>query len=272
MKFFAAFLILAPTASGFLNFNVPEVAPGLTQIVDAQSTKRLSINLDIGGEKDDSHLVIRNAVFDLSKDAPNDEHVQMPGFNGPTPKLSSGIRKLDVIEGGNFISLKGTQQIKTSKSCWEVNWKKDAPAGALICGMEILEDYERNDATLSKGRIYLTFPVWNQEGLDFARLEKVTVMKAAEEALKLKDEEMSKFTETKNPIMKALYYRNAYAAAETYWNQPVKRMKMVPGEDEVIKLQDDLFLTTTGLIWSKVLPAGQQVLLGSATISTKSED
>lgn len=270
MKFFTPILILAPTASGFLGLNGPGVAPGLTQIVDAQSTQRLSINLDI--EKDDSHLVIRNAVFDLFKDAPNDEHVPMPGFNGPHPKLSSGIRKLDVIDGGHFISLKGAQQIKTSKSCWELNWTEDAPAGALICGMEILEDYERNDARLSKGRIYLTFPVWNQEGLDSARIEKATVMKAAEEALKLKDEELSKSFETKNPIMKALYYRNAYAAAETYYNQPMKRMKMVPAEDEVIKLQDDLFLTTTGLIWSKVLPAGKQVLLGSATISTKSED
>lgn len=252
--------------------NGPEQEPGLTQIIDAQPAQRLSINLDIGGEKDESHLVIRNAVFDLSKDAPNGEHVKMPGFNGPHPKLSSGVRRLDVVEGGHFISLQGTENIKTSKSCWEVNWKKDSPAGALVCGMEVLEDYKRNDASLTRGRIYLSFPVWNQEGLNFARDEKKAVMKTAEEALNLKNEEMSKYQETNNPIMKALHYRNAYAAAETYWNQPVKRMEIVPDENEVIELQDDLFLTTKGLIWSKLLPTGQQILLGAATIATDSEE
>eukprot|EP00980_Cylindrotheca_fusiformis_P004059 scaffold880_cov132-Cylindrotheca_fusiformis.AAC.55 len=272
MKSYSPLAFLLPVVSGFINFNGPEQAPGLMQIIDAQSVQRLSINLDIGGEQDESHLVIRDVVFDLFKDAPVSEHVKMPGINGPHPKLSSGVRRLDIIEGGHYISLKGMETIKTSKSCWELNWKKDSLAGALVCGMEILEDYERNEATLAKGRIYLSFPVWHQEGLDSARSEKERVTKNAEEALQLKNEEMSKYQETNNPIMKALHYRNAYAAAETYFLQPIKQMEMVPAEDEVLELQDDLFLTTKGLIWSKALPAGHQVLLGSATITTKSDD
>jgi hypothetical protein len=269
MKFFSQLLLLSfNSASAFL-FYSPEAPPGLSKIIDAQSVQRLTIDLDIGKDDDSTHLAIRDVVFDLFKDPPTHEHVSMPGKNGPHPKVSSGIRRLDIIEGGHFISLAGTNHIQALKSCWEVNWAKDNPAGALICGFELEKEYTRNAATLPKGRIYLSFPIWNQEGLDYARKEKTTVMKKAEEALKEKNEEMSKFQDTNNILMKALHYRNAYAAAEAYWNQPVKRMKMVPDEGEVIFLQDDLLLTTKGLIWSKELPRGGQVLLGSASISTK---
>ena len=72
--------------------------------------------------------------------------------------------------------------------------------------------------------------------------------------------------------MKALHYRNAYAAQEKNWNQPVKRYDMVPEEDEVLTLQDDLLLTTKGLLWSKTLPIGEQVLLGTATISLEPKE
>jgi hypothetical protein len=242
-------------------------APVLEEIMKSKSVEKLSISLDIGGGNDQSHLVVRDAIFDFHLGPPAEEHVKLPGINGPHPTVSSGAHNLEIVKGGHFVSMKGAQDVKMDHSCWEINWKKEAPAGALICGFEVMEDYERNEATLPKGRIYLSFPIWDQEGIDWAREQKADVMKRAKLALKEKDEELAKCNETNNPIMKALHYRNAYAATERYTLMPVKRMQMVPDEDEVLRLPNDLYLTKKGLIWTKVLPAGSQVLLGSATIA-----
>ncbi|KAL3943020.1 MAG: hypothetical protein SGBAC_002879 [Bacillariaceae sp.] len=273
MKIACITLLFATQASGFLGIGEPmQRAPLLDEVMKTKSIEKVSIHLDIGGGKDQSHLVVHDAIFDFHLGAPHDDHVSLPGINGPHPSVSSGAQNLEVINGGHFVSMKGTQDIKLANSCWEINWKKDAPAGALVCGFEVMEDYERNEATLTKGRTYLSFPIWDQEGLDFAREQKVDVLHRAELALKEKEEEMNKISETHNPLMKALHYRNAYAAVERLSMMPVKRMEMVPDDDEVLKLPNGLFLTTKGLIWKKVLPAGSQVLLGSATISGTVEE
>jgi hypothetical protein len=171
------------------------------------------------------------------------------------------------VKPGEFVSLTGSKLVQAIKGCWELVWKKDSPAGALLCGFEIPEEYRRNDASLSAGRVYLSFPVWTRETLTYAREQKKSVLEKAAEALKEKDEELEKYQAHPNPLMKALHYRNAYAAAEKYWMQPVKVMEQVPEEDEVFELQTDLFCTTRGLVWSKSLPHGQQILLGTANLA-----
>jgi hypothetical protein len=189
------------------------------------------------------------------------------GNDGPHPKLSGGKRRLELLKEGEFIGPMGSQLVKTLKGCWEMVWRRDAPAGALLCGFEVPEEYKRNEAVLPKGRIYVSFPVWTEDGLKFARGEKQRVTERAQECLSEKEEEMRKMQATSNPLMKALHYRNAYAAAEKYWLQPLKNLQIVPDENEVMKLQDDLLLTTKGLVWSKELPRGEQILLGTANIA-----
>ena len=44
-------------------------------------------------------------------------------------------------------------------------------------------------------------------------------------------------------------------------------MELVPNDDEVLAIQDDLLVTTKGLVWSKVLPRGEQILLGTANLA-----
>jgi hypothetical protein len=244
------------------------VKPGLRELVDAQPDQRLSLNLNIGKEGDSSRLAITGMVLDLNRDnADENEHVSMPGKNGPHPKLSSGIRRLNLIKEGSFISMKGTEVVKTLKGGWEMVWRKDVPAGVLLCGFEIPEDYKRNDATLPKGRIYMSFPVWTKETLAYAQSEKERILKRAEECIDEKNQELAKSQATNNPLAKALHYRNAYAAVEKYLLQPVKRMKEVPEADEVFALQENLLLTTKGLVWTKSLPLGEQVLLGTVNLS-----
>lgn len=236
-------------------------------MADSQPTQKVSINLEVGDDVGVSRLAIKGMTFDLHHQAADYEHVDMPGFNGPHRKLSSGIRTLDLQKDGQFVSLEGAQTVKATKGCWELVWKEDVPAGALVCGFEINEEYKRNEAVLSPGRIYLSFPVWTRDTLAYARAEKEQVLSKAAEAIKEKDEMMEKYFSDPNPLMKALHYRNAYAAAERFYNQPVKRVEQVPEENEVFQLQDNLFCTTKGTIWSKTLPRGTSVLLGAANLT-----
>jgi hypothetical protein len=263
--------IFIGTASMAVGFIFPEpmsIKPGLVQLVDAQTEKRLNINLEIGIKTDGARLAVKGLIMDLFTSPTDYEHVPMPGVNGPNPKLSSGTRKLNLVKEGQFITSTGAEMVQTMKGCWEMVWRKDSPAGSLLCGFEVPKDYKRNDATLQKGRIYLSFPVWTKDTLAFARTEKDRVLARAKECLDDKNEEMAKMQATDNILEKAWHYRNSYAAAEKYWLQPLKSLEMVPDKDEVIALQDDLLLTTKGTVWTKVLPNGKQVLLGSATLVT----
>jgi hypothetical protein len=266
-----ALLCSTSMSSGF--FLEPMITkPGLLQLVEAQTDQRLSVTLVIGKEGDSSRLPIKGMVFDLHKEHAQYEHVPMPGIDGPHPNLSSGARRLDLIKEGHYSGMSGSQEVRTLKGCWEMVWRKDSPAGSLLCGFEVPEEYKRNDATLPNGRIYISFPIWTKDGLVYGRSEKERVIAQAKEHLDTKNEELEKMKETNNPIMKALHYRNAYDAVEKYGFQPLKMMEGIPDADEVIRLQDDLFLTTKGLVWSKALPSGKQVLLGTANIANLIED
>ena len=186
-------------------------------------------------------------------------------MNGPNPNLSTGARVLDILNEGEFVDRMGTKVVKALKGCWEMVWRDEAPAGGLVCGFEVPEDYKRNDAVLPKGRIYISFPIWTKEGLQHAQESKREVLAKAKEFLKKKDEELAKYSATNNPFMKALHYRNAFAHTADYMDLPKKQYEHVPVDEDVVEIQDDLFLTTKGLIWSKNLPDGKQTLLGTAS-------
>ena len=258
------FIGIAPMAASFI---FPEsIKPGLKQLIDAQTEKRLKINLEIGTKADDEvRLAVKGLVMDLFSNPTDYEHVPMPGVNGPNPKLSSDTRKLNIVKEGYFITSTGSEMVQTKKGCWEIVWRKDSPAGSLLCGFEVPKEYKRNDATLPKGRIYLSFPVWTKDTLAFAHAEKDRILAEAKKCIDDKNEEIAKMQATGNILEKAWHYRNACAAVEKYSFQPLKSMEMIPDKDEVVALQDELFLTTKGTVWLKVLPYGKQVLLGSAS-------
>jgi len=245
----------------------PMMQPGLMDIVDKQQDQRYNIQLTIGEEKGGSRLAIKGMVLDLFKDfAERKNVVVMPGSDGPHPSLSSGIRQLKLVQEGQFVNQMGTQIVKAVKGCWEMIWKKDAPAGALLCGFEILEDYKRNEATLPKGKIYLSFPVWTKASLENGREEKERFMTLAKGFLDEKTAFLEKYKQEENIFKKALHYRDAYLSAGKYWELPLKKFEKVPNEDEVISLQDGILLTTKGTVWSKI--RGKHVLLGTASLCT----
>lgn len=251
------------------SFNVgPAMRPGLVNIAAAQPSQKVAINLDIGENGSASRLAIKGMTIDLLNDlADSESSIKMPGKNGPFPKLSSGVRKLNLVKEGEFVSLAGAQMVKALKGCWEMVWKKDVPAGALMCGFEIPEDYHRNDATLPAGKVFMSFQIFTQETLAFAQAKKERVMKIANEALKEKEEALDKYFSDPNPLMRALHYRRAMEAAEKYSMQAVQTVQNIPESNEVLQLQNDLFCTTKGQVWSKELPRGNQILLGTARLS-----
>jgi hypothetical protein len=160
----------------------------------------------------------------------------------------------------------GKNDVETLHGCWEMVWRENASAGSLICGFDVPEDYQRNEAELHAGRVYLSFPVWTKVGLHEAQETKDRVTTRAKELVEEKNEHLEKYKSDPNPLMKALHYRNAAVALEKQSFQNLKSFEMVPSNEEIIPLQDDLLLTTKGLVFSKEgsFHRGKHLLLGTA--------
>ncbi|KAI2508486.1 SPX domain [Fragilaria crotonensis] len=280
MRSFLSFAIVVPVAStGVLLSLLSQVSAmittqtkirkGLIQATDAQTPTLLTIQLDVGVSKE-SHMHIRGLLLELSSPLADYCHPNMPGANGPHPQLSSGVRTLEVIQPGSFITMSGQQQVQTLNGCWEMVWRENAFAGSLICGFDLPQDYLRNDASLPKGQLYMSFPIWTRLGLKEAQASKEVTLRLASKLREQQEFELQKMQATPNPIMKALHYRNAAAASiKRFDMQDLKRIEIVPSNEEVIQLQDDLLLTTKGLVFSKEgsFLQGQHLLLGTAFAS-----
>jgi hypothetical protein len=278
MRSFLSFVLFVPVAcTGFLFSQLTQrasttittttkIRDGLIQLTDAQKTTPLTIQMDVG-ISDESRMNIRGLLLELSSPLADYVRPNMPGADGPHPQLSSGVRTLQVIQPGSFITMSGQQQVQALNGCWEMVWRENAVAGSLICGFDLIQDYRRNDASIPKGQLYVSFPIWTRRGLDEAQATKEAALRRAD---KLRDEQecqLQKMQATPNPIMKALHYRNAAAASiERIDMQDLKRIEIVPSNEEIIELQGDLLLTTKGLVFSKegTFHQGQHLLLGTA--------
>lgn len=272
-------VLVTPTVLAFI-FPTPTMTqnPDVMKYTDAQTGTMLNIRLDVGEKDALSRMNVNGILVSLVKDRAGKDRIKMPGADGPNPSLSSGVRKLNLLQHGHTIDLSGSKAVEMHSGCWEISWKKGAPAGSLVCGFDVPKTVTRNDAKLSTGRVYLSFPLWTQEGLNEAQIEKERVLNQAKQFMDEKKEELAKFQTTNNPIMKALHYRNAAQAIEKYTMIPVNKVKVVPSDEEVIPIEDNLLLTTKGLIWFKegrgsgtFYKTGTHILLGSAHVSAGSQ-
>jgi hypothetical protein len=62
---------------------------------------------------------------------------------------------LELIEKGKFVDLTGTRYVSFEHGVWEFIWRRNAKAGAMICGFDVPEEVKRNGATIPKGRVYV---------------------------------------------------------------------------------------------------------------------
>jgi len=271
---FATFLAFLPFGSGFgANPFGVKMRPvsDLGKVAEAQNEQQISLGLDIAEPKGSSHLAVNGIEFDLTKRVPSLENdfVKMPGSHGPFPQLSGGLHALTNIGVGTYTSMAGHETVKLSKGCWEIVWRDGAPCGSLLYGFEIDRDYKRNDATLPKGTVYISFSTWTTKGLKRAQEIKDNKAKCARKAMQKRDEEVEKMAKARNVFQKAHHYFNAMSAADDANSQPLSsRMKDVPSSDKVIHFEGDMHVSTMGKVWTQDLPFGKPILLGAARMKS----
>lgn len=270
---------LASQCDGFLSLPfVNQANPAVVKYADAQDSALLKIHLDIGQEVDTrkgikiggDRLGIDGLLVDLhGKEDANYKHPNLPGANGPSPQLSSGARVLEVVKEGKFVDMTGSRRVNLEHGVWEMIWRKNANAGALICAFEVPEDVKRNGAIIPQGRVYMTFPVWTQDTLQELRQRKVKAEEKAVEAMDRLKDETRMMAETDNPLMKALHFRNCCKAHEDLDYSGHRSYQKMPLEKDMVNLKDGLHLCSLGTVWTKkdAFFGGEHVLLGSATAS-----
>lgn len=149
-------------------------------------------------------------------------------------------------------------------------WREGAPAGVIVCGFNLDGDVKRGDATLPKGRVYLSLPVWTRDGLTDKQAYKAEKIAEAEQHKIDQAADIAKMQATSNPLMKALHFRNAVAASEKISNSGVKGLvAAVPDDEDVMPIGKDLVMCTKGTVWTKSgsFLAKEHILLGVANAS-----
>lgn len=280
----AAAAIAAIPCDGFLNLPfINQANPALTQYAEAQENALLKIHLDIGlvdAQKGMSipvftgnRLGIDGMVVELhGNQKANYVHPNLPGANGPNPQLSTGAKSLDLIKRGKFIDLTGTRYVNFDNGAWEIIWRKNAKAGALICGFDVPQAISKSNhgdcAAITKGRVYVTFPVWTEDSLQDLRKRKVIAEEKAVEAMDRLKDETRMMGETSNLLMKALHFRNACKAHEDIDYSGYKSYKAMPLQQDMVSMKNGLHLCSTGTVWTKTdkLFGTDHVLLGSASV------
>ena len=191
-------------------------------------------------------------------------------IDGPNPQLSSGAYKLKNIKEGKFVDVTGSQHTNLHDGAWEIIWRKNAKAGAFICGFDVASEIKRNEASIPKGRFYITFPVWTDESLKDLKERKEKAQEVADEALERLASETLKMEQEKNPLMKALHFRNACKAHEDLDYSGYRSYSNMPLESDMIEM-NGLSVCSLGTIWTKksdgigFFGGADQELVGAAT-------
>lgn len=279
-------LVSSPLCNGFLSLPFASQGnPAVTHYfldADAQESALLKIHLDIGQEVtrnrrgaptvSGDRLGVDGLIVELGNGEANYEHPNLPGADGPqhSRRLSSGAKTLSVVRPGQFVDLTGTRLVGLEHGAWEMIWRKNAKAGALVCGFDVPEEVTRNAASIPAGRLYLTFPIWTQESLQHLRERAAKAGERAVEAMDRLEEEKRMMEDTPNLLLKALHFRNACKAAEDLDYTGHRQYQAMPLDRDMIALEDDLHLCSLGTVWTKGTEGffgADHVLLGSARAS-----
>jgi hypothetical protein len=169
----------------------------------------------------------------------------------------------------------GSNAVPFDNGAWEMIWRRNASAGALIMGFDAGE-IRRKSVSLPMGRVYVTFPVWTSESLRELRERKAVAEEKAKEAMDRLKEESAKMHQTGNLLMKALHFRNACKASEDLDYSGYRSYIDMNLDMNTVPLEGDLHLCSLGTVWTKkdgMFGANEQVLLGTASVASgKRED
>ena len=287
-------VLLTSSASAFTIPSLPFLSavnapsnPLLIEYAESTSTNRLNLRLDIGKYDSAIRLPIDGlcVALDTSERPERGENgeaphpVPLPGADGPNPGLSSGPMKLDVQESGTYVTMDGSQSVPLTDAAWEIVWRYGNPAGSIILAFRVSHDIKRNEATLPGGRMYVSYPLWTAEGISEARKYVADIHQKAEQYKTERDDAINRAKDTANPLMKALHYREAFAAQERLDFSGIRTVEQqhVPDDSDLIAIGngDDngqLLLCRQGTVWTKDgnFFGGEHELLGSSTVRSVS--
>lgn len=269
----AAFTIPLPFLSAI---NSPS-NPLLVEYATKQNSAKLNLRLDIGKWDSDVRLPIDNLQIRLDSTGPRPDRgengepphpVPLPGADGPNPGLSSGAMALDIMQTGTFVTLDGAQSVPLTDGAWEIVWRYGNPAGSIIFAFRVSYDVKRNEAKLPGGRLYVSYPLWTSDGIAESRKYVADIQAKAEQYKTERDEAISRAEGCFNPLMKALHFREAFAAQERLDFSGVKTLQEVPEASDLSGIGGDLLLCRYGTVWTKDgnFFGGDHELLGSSTI------
>ncbi|KAL3795646.1 hypothetical protein HJC23_002053 [Cyclotella cryptica] len=256
---------------------INKVNPSINTFASSQESSLLNIRLDIGSDSSpgSGRIGIHGLLLELNGDqVANYPHPKLPGTDGPNPQLSSGAKSLSILREGRHIDAFGSNVVRLDHGAWEMIWRCDAPAGALIVGFDAGE-IKRNQVSLPEGRVYLTFPLWTSESLRDLRERKAKAEEKAMEAMDRQKEEIRKMQETGNLISKALHFRNACKANEDLDYSGFRMYSAMNLDKDMIPLKGDLHLCSLGTVWTKkdtLFGSGDHVLLGTASVASGKRD
>ena len=251
--------------------------PIVKTISESQIGTLLDIRLDVGTKSRDGSKMSINGMLlklseELSKSKKEEKHASplpLPTNDGKNGRI---MRSLQVVKEGQFIDMTGLKKVQVENGSWEIV-REEGPTGSLICGFDIPEGVTRNAASLPKGKVFLSFPMWTADVLSDLQQRKADVARLAKEAIDDKTEALRKFQQTVNPLKKMWYYREAAAAAERYQMTGVNTYNHIPaGEQDVVKIGDGVFMANQGKLWSQTGFVGKPVVHGTAHVKFQSEE
>ena len=247
--------VLVTQCEGFIGGVLGKAHPLLSEFAQAQTGILFDVGLDIPKDLKDkmsSRLYIQGLTLELQTAQLLENHVALPGANGPYPTASTGPLSIETHSEGRFVSMSGTQTVKFDKGCWEMVWLKDRPAGSLVCGFELLEEVSRNDAALSAGGVYVSFPVFTKDTLEEFRAKKDAYESTFKKFTDEQADQLEKMNLTNNPLMKAVHFKNAIGANEKASMMRTNAYdKFPPAEEHIISIGKDLLLCTKGTVHTK---------------------
>lgn len=209
-------LVLAsilPLSQAFIVSGGPETRPLLTEFArkHAQEGIPLNVRLDIPENIFDtksSHLYIKDILVRLKNDLGSKENfARLPKIDGPVVVVRTGPLGLETESSGNFISIKGTEQVSLTNGSWEMLWLENKAAGSIVLAFDLAKNVKRNDAMLKSGGVYISFPVFTVKGLKAMREEQKEFKETMQLHIDTEAQELKIVNETKNLITKAIHFR-----------------------------------------------------------------
>jgi len=268
-----ALAFILPQNQAFIVSGGPETRPLLTEFArkHAQEGIPLNVRLDIPENVFDaksSHLYIKDLMVRLRNDlGPTENFASLPKIDGPAVVLRTGPLGLETESSGNFISIKGTEQVSLANGSWEMLWLEKKAAGSIVLAFDLDHNVRRNDAILKSGGVYISFPVFTIEGLKAMREERKEFEDTMQLHIDTEAQELKIVNETKNLFTKALHFRRAVVANEKFMRMRAIGAADVPSKDEdLMQVGEDLVIFSKGSVWSKESKRPNCLFVGKAAL------